>query len=169
MALSGETITVFVQGLDQVQRNLESFPAKLARKGMRASLRAGSDIIRRAAFLLAPKGPPLPGFLAEHIGSKLRIASDGLSGSAFVGPKGKIDYPDEGGGYRVRTFHNTGKTRKVGRISVASVARFLEFGTSKMGKKPFLTQAFESYKVSAMNRIIEKLKDAFNSCASELH
>jgi hypothetical protein len=40
------------------------------------------------------------------------------------------------------------------------VAHFLEFGTSKMAKKPFLTQGWETLKQSALDAIIQKLKDA---------
>jgi HK97 gp10 family phage protein len=47
-----------------------------------------------------------------------------------------------------------------GRISVIAVARFLEFGTSKMSKRPFMTQAFETKKTEAMNVIISGIKEA---------
>jgi len=40
-----------------------------------------------------------------------------------------------------------------------TIARFLEFGTSKMGAKPFMTPAFESEKQHALEKIIEVLKE----------
>ena len=46
----------------------------------------------------------------------------------------------------------------LGRIAVASVARFLEFGTSKMGSHPFMTQAAESGKMQAVDSIAQSLK-----------
>jgi len=52
--------------------------------------------------------------------------------------------------------------KKVGkylRVSAVMVARWLEFGTSKMSKRPFMTQAFESYHDDALNAIVETLKE----------
>src|SRR5215469_9842427 len=50
-----------------------------------------------------------------------------------------------------------GKRRK---ISCATVSRFLEFGTSKMAARPFMTPAFESTKDEVLEFIISDLKDA---------
>ncbi len=40
------------------------------------------------------------------------------------------------------------------------VAEFFEWGTSKMSKKPFLTQGFETSKAAAVDAVAEKLKDS---------
>jgi HK97 gp10 family phage protein len=95
--------------------------------------------------------------LSEHFNIKTSVINDGLTGQAFVGPAGKIDYPDKGG-YREKV-NSKGKKFSIGRISVASVARFLEFGTSKMSKRPFMTQAFETKKGAAIDAVIDKLRD----------
>ncbi|HET6145185.1 MAG TPA: HK97-gp10 family putative phage morphogenesis protein [Candidatus Acidoferrales bacterium] len=50
--------------------------------------------------------------------------------------------------------------KAAGRISVASVARFLEFGTSKMSKRPFMTQAFQAKKQEALDIIIRDIKES---------
>ena len=46
--------------------------------------------------------------------------------------------------------------------------RFVEFGTSKMEAKPFLTRAFESQKYSANNTIIAALKKGVAKQAAKL-
>src|SRR5579862_8969065 len=104
--------------------------------------------------------PKDTGFLAEHFNQKTRMRSDELAGSVFVGPAGKIDYPDKDGGYREK-INSKGKKYGVGRIAVATVARFLEFGTSKMAKNPFMTRTFGERGQAALDAIVAKLKATF--------
>ncbi len=93
---------------------------------------------------------------------RMKIMRDDLAGSIFIGPQGKIDYPAyASGAYNIKRRKN-GRLAKVGRVAVATVARFLEFGTSRMGKKPFMTQAFESFKGRALEAITEVLRDVFS-------
>lgn len=151
-------VTVEVQGLSDLQHTMEELPAKVAKKGLRAALKRGGLVIRNAMVSLAPKDT---GFLAEHFNMKMKIQREELAGSIFIGPAGKMDYPAyASGAYNIRRS-KSGKLAKLGRVAVATVARFLEFGTSKMAKKPFMTQAFESYKDRALTEITEALKDAF--------
>lgn len=156
--MAGDYVTVQVKGLDQLQKNMEALPAKVAKKGLRQALKKGGLVIRDAFVSMAPKDT---GFLAEHFNMRMRIRRDELAGSIFIGPQGKIDYPAyASGAYNVRRKKN-GKIALAGRIAVATVARFLEFGTSKMAKKPFMTQGFESYKEAALTAITEALRDIF--------
>lgn len=156
---SSDYVTVEVQGLSELQANMEELPAKVAKKGLRAALKRGGLVIRNAMVAMAPKDT---GFLAEHFNMKMKIRSDELAGSIFIGPAGKVDYPAyASGAYNIKRRKN-GKLAKLGRVAVATVARFLEFGTSKMAKHPFMTQAFESYKDRALSEITEGLKDAFS-------
>lgn len=152
--MAGE-VTTTVEGLDDLQKKLEQLPAKLAAKGIRQALRAGGMWIQKLMEALAPRHIPgtaaaPSGFLAKHFNTRIRMIGGGLlGGDAFVGPQGRIDYPDIAGQWHLKIAKKTGKAKKVGRISILSVVRFLEFGTSKMGKKPFMTQAFESGKSDA--------------------
>jgi HK97 gp10 family phage protein len=55
------------------------------------------------------------------------------------------------------------KTKKgAGRISVLAVARFLEFGTSKMAKKPFMVAGFKAAQGKAAEILIRGIKDALD-------
>jgi HK97 gp10 family phage protein len=153
-----EYVTVNVKGLDELQKRLDAAPAKLGKKSLKDAVKAGCNVIRNSIIQFAPKRS---GFLAKHFGSKVRLYNGVLAASGFIGPQGKMDYPDENGGYRIKR-NKKGRARKVGRVAVASVARFLEFGTSKMGHRPFMTQAFERDKFTAMNAMTEKLKEGLD-------
>ena len=152
-----KTVEFKIKGLSELQGRLENLPKKLANKILRQTLREAGEIVRRAMAALAPKET---GFLEEHFSTKTKIKRADIAGSAFVGPEGKIDYPlDSVGSYRELKNKKTGKARKFGRIAVASVARFLEFGTSTRSAKPFMTQAWENTKQQALDKIVGDLNE----------
>ena len=154
---------VNIKGLSELQTALEEMGIKVARQGLRKALKSGASPIQEGMAVLAPKDT---GLMSENFNTKIRIGRDELSGSAFIGPNGKIDYPFyASGAYRV--FRNAkGKMRKVGKMAVATVVRFFEFGTSKMAKKPFMTQAFESNKNAALALITNSLADTVAKAAA---
>ena len=137
--------------LTQLQEALERKPKEDAKRIVRDALELGSLEFQKAIVQEAPKRT---GFMASHFNIKFsfRGSKDGTSGAAFVGPNGRMDYPLTGGGYRKKG------SRKVGRIPVISVVRFVEFGTSKMSANPFFTHAFEIAKESALYRVIAAIK-----------
>lgn len=154
--MGNEFVTINVQGLDQLQEALEAAKIKVAKRGLRAALKAGATIIKNAIVSGAPKDT---GFLSEHFNIKISIMRNELAGSAFIGPAGKVDYPAfASGAYKIKRV--AGKAKRVGRIAVATVARWLEFGTSKMAKFPFMTSGFESNKDAALTAIADKLRDS---------
>lgn len=126
-------------------------PKADAKRIVRDGLELGSLAFKQAIMQEAPKRT---GFMASHFNVKFsfRGSTDGTSGAAFVGPDGRMDYPNRSGGYRKKG------SRKVGRIPVISVVRFIEFGTSKMSANAFFTRAFESAKETALYRVIAAIK-----------
>lgn len=149
-------ITAEVKGLDTLQQKLEELPVKLAKRGLKAAARAGATVFVNGMVRLAPRHT---GFLAEHFNIRIKFQKNELACTAYIGPQGKMDYPEFlSGAYRIAR-NAKGKVKKIGRIAVATVARFLEFGTSKMSKKPFMTQAFETGKEAALEAVIVELKD----------
>lgn len=158
-----EDVTVEIKGAEELFRKLEALPGNVSRRGLRKALKAGAFVFLEAIVRLAPRAS---GFLAAHFNMRMRINRDELAGSSFVGPQGKMDYPDLGGGYREKK-NKAGKLYKAGRIAVASVARFFEFGTKKMAKKPFMTQGFESSKRAALDQVIKVLTDAVERAAKD--
>jgi HK97 gp10 family phage protein len=138
-----------IQGLDELQRELESLAPKLAKRTVRRSLRAGANVIKAAIVQLAPKRS---GFLSEHVDVRTRLKRDDLAGTAFVGPNNRETYPDEPAKIRKRDKEKRPRT-------AALVTRFLEFGTRKMAKRPFLTQAADASERAAVDAVVERLKD----------
>ncbi len=134
----------------QLQEALERKPKEDAKRIVRDALELGGLEFQKAIVQEAPKRS---GFMASHFNIKFSFrGSDGTSGAAFIGPNGRIDYPRAGGGYRKKG------SRKVGRIPVISVVRYIEYGTSKMSANPFFTRAFEVAKTSALARVIVAIK-----------
>jgi HK97 gp10 family phage protein len=159
--LADEWITTEIKGLAELQARMEQLPTKIATRGVRKALRAGGDVFRRAMGVFAPKDS---GFLSQHFDVKLKLEHDAIAGTAYIGPQGKMQYPKfASGAYLIKRVN--GKAKKVGRIAVASVARFLEFGTSKMAKKPFMTQAFETKKEEAISAVAESLRETLEKNA----
>ncbi len=162
---------VEIKGLDELQSALEEMPHKVAQRGIKKALRAGAEPIYQRTVASAPRYiggsdyPPI-GWLAEHFGTKIKLG-DELSGSAFIGPQGKIDYPMYASGAFKIVRNAKGKAIKVGRVAVATVARFFEFGTAKMSKKPFMTIAFETEKNNAVEAIATSLDETIQQAAAE--
>lgn len=163
--MANEVVRFKIVGLDKIQKTLEELPRNVAKKGLRSALRAGAMIMKNGFVEGAPKDT---GFLSEHFGIRLSMKGQDIQGSAFIGPEGHIDYPDVGGGYREKINSKTGKKFSVGRVSVASVVRFLEFGTTTRAKKPFMTQVWEKLKESALNAIVGKLRSFVESEAKKM-
>ena len=155
--MSDEFVTFKVNGLKELEDKLEELDEKLQKKTLRAAIKAGCDVFYKAILALAPRAT---GFLAHHFGTKIHLYRGELAASGFVGPQGKIDYPNDAAGHYQIKRSKKGKPRKAGRVAVATVARFLEFGTSKMKTKhPFMTQAFESSKSKALDAVADTLRE----------
>src|SRR6266853_6782412 len=131
-----DEITVEIKGLAELQKSLEALPEKVGEKNLRAALRAGGNVFKQAMVQNAPKDS---GFLSEHISVSTRLQNDELAGTCKIGPNGKKVYP---------------RNPKWPSRTAALVARWLEFGTSKMAKKPFVTQSFETQKQNAVDAVV---------------
>jgi len=155
--------TIKVDGLDKLLANLELLPQKVADKNIGMALREGGKVVQEAFVANAPEDT---GFLKEHFNVKVKLRRDReIGGSAYIGPASKVDYPDKGGGYRLKVVKN--KLRNVGRVSVISVCRWLEFGRKGI-KHPFMTQAFEASKNAAQDAMTTSLQVGIISSATEL-
>ncbi len=145
-------IRVKISGLDEIQRRLESELPERAKAMLRAGLKEGAKVIQKE---MQHEAPSESGILEENIGTRVSVKSNKISGKAFVGPKGTVFYPAR---TKVGWF---GKTIvKRARMPVATIARFLEFGTKDMTARPFMTQSFERMKKTAVYKIIESLRKA---------
>ena len=151
-----------ISGLDEIQRRLEDLPRRQAGGILRKALRAGAAPVLSA---MQNEAPHASGFLAEHFNTKISIKRNDIAGAAFVGPAGKMDYPfaagHRGGRYTEKT-NAKGKQYLAGRIPVATVARFHEFGTRFEAANPFMSRAFDGTKQTALMGIINALRELVN-------
>lgn len=144
--MSDDLVTVEVKGLDELQKALEELVDTDGSKYVRQAVRAGAVVVKDQIVQNAPKDS---GLLAEHIDVKTRKQrGEALAVSALIGPNSKeVIHPQTGG--------KTSGLRRTAQF----ITRMLEFGSKKMSKKPFMTQAFESSKTKALDRMVETLRE----------
>jgi HK97 gp10 family phage protein len=153
-----EPFTFHVDGLKELQSRLEELPKEIGEKVIKKTLSEQGNVVAKAFAAAAPYDT---GFLSKHFNVKITMLKGYIAGTAYIGPAGKIDYPKHGG-YRNK-LSRKGRVYKVGRIAVASVARFLEFGTSKMAARPFMRPTFEAIRGSILGGIIADIQSALAS------
>jgi HK97 gp10 family phage protein len=160
-----DIVTFEIKGLDELQKQLEALPHDVMRQVLNKDLKEVGNMCRDEIIMLAPKDT---GFMDEHFAVDVKISKVDVAGTVKIGAAKGADYPDTGvgAGYHQR-FSNSGKRKLAGRISVASVVRFFEFGTSKLSKKPFLTSAFESKKDAMLQKIISGIRESLAKVSSK--
>ena len=139
-----------IQGMDQLAKFFRTYPAGVANKAARKSAAIPAALLRERAKEIAPyyhgdvsQGQPAPGTLKKAISIK-RITGLPLTRIVYI------------------VFVRSGKSRqsvgKKQRNLDAYYWRFVEFGTSKMGARPFMRPAFESSKDEALILQAENLR-----------
>jgi HK97 gp10 family phage protein len=141
MANSG----IEIQGLDEINRKLQSLPEKLRRKYVRESLLAAANIVRdearrRAKKALVPTRPDL-GHMADHIESKVWVTL--YRANATVG----VDWVTHSYGHLVEFGHKLP-------------------GGGETKKQPFMRPAFDNKSREALDRLLTDLRDAVEKEAS---
>ena len=149
--MPNDIVWMKMEGLDQLQKTLERLKKEASAAIVKDGLRDGAKLVLDAEVDNAPE---LSGFLKENFNIKFSSLHEGIGGEAFIGPNGKMNYPQRG-----QMKDNSGKVTRKGRtIAVASVARFNEFGTSKMAANPFMRAAWWSVKDAVLAAIISRVK-----------
>jgi HK97 gp10 family phage protein len=167
-------VTIKIEGLKELDQRLKTLPDRLMRRTLRKVLSDAGNKIRKAIVDRASRSLPgrkdrPSGFLKSHFAVKVRLNGQNRvdpGGEVFVGPEGRMYYPDIGSfhankrGRMVPDSVSTGKNpKKGGVLPVASVARFLEFGTSRAPAHPFMGPAFRSVAQSVLEQIKTALSD----------
>jgi len=137
-----------VLGLREIKATLERLPARLGEKVVRAALRAAAQVIRkdaqsRAPVLQKPAYGRKPGTVRSAITVR-RSKQDKFGVYVSVKPLSAKKIKDFKGG---KTNKNTAYNPDDPWYWV-----FLEFGTSKRDKMPFLRPAYEAQKFAALRR-----------------
>ena len=156
-------VTVKISGLNELNRALLQLPIEVQGKPLRAAVAAGARIIQKEAINQAERYRDTGTLEKNIVIMRSRRRELGRSEYAVGVRRAK------------RAYANTAKNRRMRRVgkkySVEGEAfywRFLEFGTSKMSKKPFLVPAFESKKMASIEVIKTKLASAIAKAASKL-
>jgi HK97 gp10 family phage protein len=147
---AGNTVTVKVQGLAELEAALEQLPEKIARKSLVDSMRAATKVFQERAIELAPYDPEKKTgmHLVDGIRMEMRTGSRGVQGSWVHGRVGL--HPD--------VFYG----------------RFIEFGWTtpegtKVPMQPFMRPAFDGEKYRAIAVISQGLEAGIQAAAKELH
>lgn len=160
-----EIIEFKMIGLDELQKTLEELAPNEARLAVKIALSAGGGDVKDAMVDGCPieQDGENSGFLRDNLKVKTTVHRDGLSGLAIVGATQAV-YPGREGKLGTVSFKTvTGRVVKfvsktAGQVTASRVARFLEFGTSRMAKHPFMTSAWEASRERARDHVIEKLR-----------
>lgn len=152
-----------IEGLDQIQKALQEEQPKKAKAAMRAALKSGAVPVIAQVRADAPKDT---GFMDEHFDTKLSIKQGGLAGAAWIGPQGKVYYPEGHEMYAAsgRRLVRTGRFREAGaQLPVVSVVRWHEFGwRNRAGQSVpgsmFMSRAFAAKWRTALDVITETLR-----------
>jgi HK97 gp10 family phage protein len=155
--MADDLVWMKMEGLSELQDLLERMKKEASDRIVKDGLNAGAKLVLDAEVDNAPE---LTGFLKENFNIRFSSLKEGVGGEAYIGPNGKINYPQRG-----EQRDANGKVTKRGRtIAVASVARFHEFGTSKMGADAFMRTAWYSVREAVLQTIIDTIhKELFTS------
>lgn len=150
-----DAIKFELKGFKELGDALKAFGPEVAKNGLRSADFAGARVIRDATKDTAPVRTGL--LKAELYAARRRTAENVATYTIRVRGKPK--------------FTKISKRKKTGKY--ASVAgpniygRFLEFGTSKMGAKPFMRPAFLSNVDNAIEAIRGGLEKAISRAAAK--
>lgn len=154
---NGEIISIHVEGLDELRRELLLLPQEIAEKELRATSFAGAKIVRDFAKLYLIANGSVD---TRSLHDAIRVGFDKLN-SSKVQKAFNVFVK-----HRTKRYANTKKNRRQSRVGVKYrdfgdlyYWRFVEFGTARAAAKPFLRPAFDNHKswiLDAMRTRLEK-------------
>jgi hypothetical protein len=157
-------------GIPELQADLLTLATKESEKITRHAATAMSDEAVKDIKARCPvdDGSPYRGFLKAHINrSRAKQMRDGFGAFCVVGPKPNVDFPDANGLYRTKYNKKLRKWVEVGRISVLSVAGFIERGFRHKGKavpaRPFMQPALLAGRQDYMDIAEQVVKTALRN------
>ena len=137
--------TIQLDGLNELKATLAKLPGRLEDKVLRAALRSGAQVIRKAAQAKVPVlSEPAPYRTAGTVKKAItvrRSKKDKVGVFVSVMPLG---------GKQISAFKGAGGKKGAQNPNDPYYWIFLEFGTAKMAPTPFLRPAFESNKGAAL-------------------
>lgn len=170
---SASDVQVRVAGLSELLDGLMGLPAELGKKAIYASLGAAARVVRDAAIAGAPVlDASDPAVLAGR-------RKPGTLKRAIRASRSKL-HRGQNGYYemivRVRPLKSAARAKFRAATGKAGAANpddpyywwWVEFGTSKMGARPFLRPAFESTKDLQLQRMRTRMRSALDVAARRI-
>lgn len=156
---------VRIEGLQELQRKLLELPRKIAGRSMRSALMSGAKPIKVRARQLVPKDT---GFLEEAIIQyPVKRSEHEYTDQVRVGVRKRVR---KGAKLSKRYKAALGRARRRSSRQQSTTPkywRYLEFGTSRMGARPFLRPAFEREKLGAAARIKQRMREGIEEAAKK--
>lgn len=152
------SITFKLQGFAELKKKLEEFGPEVAKNGLRSATFAGAKVIRDATIT---KAPVRTGLLQANIYASRRKTQSEFQArySVKVRPNVKVTFVSRG--------RLSGRYHKSEAVGPAIYGRYLEFGTSKMAKQPYLRPAFFDNQGTAIEAIRDGLERAIKRAAKK--
>lgn len=133
-----EALSVKIEGLSELQREMRELGPKLARRGLRAATNAAAQVIKKEAKALVPVDTGRLKRKAIYV-KRSRRGSSATRESYLVGVRvGRKEQAKDRDAY---------------------YWFLVEFGTVKMAARPFMRPAFENKKFEALEKFRDKLKE----------
>ena len=156
MASTGMQAEVSITGLNELRQRLKSLPQKMQGPAATRALQSGAKVIKERARGTTAWSDDT-GFLREAIVQfAARKSEHEFSAQVRVGVrKRRVKRPSK------RLTSARIRRQRRGKRAVASAYywKYLEYGTSRMGAKPFMRPAFEATKADAARRIGDSLRE----------
>jgi len=154
-------LEVRVENLEEVLKAMREFTPKLQKKGLTQALRKGARPVVKSA---RAKVPVDTGALKKAIIARTNTKMGKRNGGAVV------QIGIRGG---AKEYVNDSRNRRMGRVGESYEQggnqfyfRFLEFGTSKMAARPFLTPALAENAQKTTDIVTAELRKAVDRIAS---
>ena len=159
-------VTWRVEGLRQLGQNFAKLTADMQNKASRAAVREAAKVVAKEAKSHHPLWESQTGSLEADIGQRRRRKASGPGIEIWeVGVFSN----------RTKTYVGNYKNARSGRVGKSYDVeapsyywKFLEYGTVKMGAKPFLRPALDYQKVKATEVMTETLRNKIQSFAMKL-
>lgn len=145
-----DSVSMDVIGLADLNRKMQELGPKFSQKVLRASINAGIQVIKKEAKRNVPVDT---GKIKRNIIVKRSTRESSTSRAVY--------------NLSVRQWWK-GTKFKAYSDKDAYYWKFLEFGTVKMSKKPFITPAFEMKASEALSTIKRKAMEKFNQLKATL-
>ena len=158
---------VQVVGLKEIEAKLKALPDHIAGKGGGPMLKALRRMGSRIAADAKRRVPVDTGTLKQNIITS-RISAKDRRATGQDGVEVTVRA-------KARKYKDSARNRKAGKVGgsyndygALYYARFLEFGTSKMSARPFLTPAFESVKPELPQMFVREMTRAIDEAVKKL-